>query len=315
MTLSKLGELGLLAELERRGLIAGVEHDAAQLGRRPGRHPGRARRGRPLPARLDRLARARLAGRRRQPERPRRLGRRAGGAGRHARAPACDRASRTSIELYEGIAETGVPVVGGDTTAAPVAMLSVTALGRSATASPAATGARPGDLLVVTGPLGAAGRRVSRAALRAAAASARRGQAAGCDGARDARHLRRDRRRRRPPRAPLGRPLHRRARPRPARSRARRSTTSASARTTSCWRPSTTRAGSRSSAASRQATASSSCSPAAAVRAPRLASTSSAPSGTTRTPRRKCARGRAPMTVSLASPCSNRITVGIESTS
>ena len=32
MRLSELGELGLLAELERRGLISGVENDAAQLG-------------------------------------------------------------------------------------------------------------------------------------------------------------------------------------------------------------------------------------------------------------------------------------------
>src|SRR6266699_1045087 len=31
MRLSQLGELGLLAELEARGLIVGVEHDAAQL--------------------------------------------------------------------------------------------------------------------------------------------------------------------------------------------------------------------------------------------------------------------------------------------
>src|SRR5688572_21695531 len=31
MRLSQLGELGLLAELERRDLVAGVEHDAAQL--------------------------------------------------------------------------------------------------------------------------------------------------------------------------------------------------------------------------------------------------------------------------------------------
>src|SRR5579872_7283717 len=31
MRLSEIGELGLLAELERRGLIAGVEHDAAEL--------------------------------------------------------------------------------------------------------------------------------------------------------------------------------------------------------------------------------------------------------------------------------------------
>jgi len=30
-TLSQTGELALLAELERRGLIAGVEHDAASL--------------------------------------------------------------------------------------------------------------------------------------------------------------------------------------------------------------------------------------------------------------------------------------------
>ena len=60
------------------------------------------------------------------------------------------------LELYEGIAETGVPVVGGDTTAAPQVVLSVTALGRSERV-PGRAGARPGDLLVVTGPLGAAG--------------------------------------------------------------------------------------------------------------------------------------------------------------
>src|SRR5687767_3950052 len=32
MRLSDVGELGLLAELESRGLIVGTEHDAAQLG-------------------------------------------------------------------------------------------------------------------------------------------------------------------------------------------------------------------------------------------------------------------------------------------
>src|SRR6201982_3413204 len=32
MRLSELGELGLLAELERRGLASGIEHDAAELG-------------------------------------------------------------------------------------------------------------------------------------------------------------------------------------------------------------------------------------------------------------------------------------------
>jgi thiamine-monophosphate kinase len=60
------------------------------------------------------------------------------------------------IELYEGIAEAGVPVVGGDTTRAPQLVLGVTALGRSERV-PGRGGARPGDLLVVTGPLGASG--------------------------------------------------------------------------------------------------------------------------------------------------------------
>ena len=60
------------------------------------------------------------------------------------------------LELYEGLAEAGVPVVGGDTTRADALFLTVTALGRSERV-PGRGGARPGDLLVVTGPLGAAG--------------------------------------------------------------------------------------------------------------------------------------------------------------
>ena len=32
MRLSDLGELGLLAELERRGLVQGIENDAAEIG-------------------------------------------------------------------------------------------------------------------------------------------------------------------------------------------------------------------------------------------------------------------------------------------
>jgi thiamine-monophosphate kinase len=60
------------------------------------------------------------------------------------------------LELYGGIAETGVPVVGGDTTRADMVVLSLTALGRSERV-PGRAGARPGDVLVVTGPLGGAG--------------------------------------------------------------------------------------------------------------------------------------------------------------
>ena len=60
------------------------------------------------------------------------------------------------LALYEGIAEAGVPVRGGDTTAAPIVCISVTALGRSERV-PGRAGAQPGDTLVVTGPLGGAG--------------------------------------------------------------------------------------------------------------------------------------------------------------
>jgi thiamine-monophosphate kinase len=60
------------------------------------------------------------------------------------------------LDLYEGIAETGVPVVGGDLSRAEELILSVTALGRSVRV-PGRAGARPGDELVVTGRLGAAG--------------------------------------------------------------------------------------------------------------------------------------------------------------
>jgi thiamine-monophosphate kinase len=59
------------------------------------------------------------------------------------------------IELYEGLAEAGVPVAGGDTTASPSLVLSVAAIGRSERV-PGRAGALPGDRLVVTGPLGGA---------------------------------------------------------------------------------------------------------------------------------------------------------------
>jgi thiamine-monophosphate kinase len=55
--------------------------------------------------------------------------------------------------LYEGMRETGVAVRGGDTTGGDRVYLSVTAIGRSERV-PGRAGAVPGDVLVVTGPLG-----------------------------------------------------------------------------------------------------------------------------------------------------------------
>ena len=155
MRLSELGELGLLAELECRGLISGVENDAAafvggfvvtQDTLVEGVH-----------FRLDWIG-------------WRELGFRAAAvnlsdlaaSGADPEALIVSLGAPGSLEdahvyeLYAGIAETGVRVAGGDTTSAAEVVLSVTALGRSERI-PGRGGARPGDLLVVTGALGAAG--------------------------------------------------------------------------------------------------------------------------------------------------------------
>ena len=155
MKLSELGELALLAELEDRGLIVGVADDAARLGGdliatqdalvenvhfRLDWLTWRELGWRAAAVNLSDLA--------------------ASGAEPEAllvtlAAPPQTRAADV-IEFYEGIAEAGVPVVGGDTTSSAVVVISVTALGHSRRV-PGRGGARPGDLLVVTGPLGAAG--------------------------------------------------------------------------------------------------------------------------------------------------------------
>ncbi|MEZ5100453.1 MAG: thiamine-phosphate kinase [Thermoleophilia bacterium] len=57
------------------------------------------------------------------------------------------------LELYEGLNEPGVPVRGGDTTSGHLLALTVTAIGRSSRV-PGRGGALPGDVVVVTGPLG-----------------------------------------------------------------------------------------------------------------------------------------------------------------
>lgn len=154
MELSQLGELGLLAELERRGLARGIEHDAAQVDGLVVTQDALVEN---VHFRLDwiswrdlgwRAAAVNLSDLAASAAEPIGLVVTVGAPGRtHA---------EDVFELYAGIGETGVPVIGGDTTRADVFVLSVTALGRSERV-PGRSGARPGDLLVVTGPLGGAG--------------------------------------------------------------------------------------------------------------------------------------------------------------
>src|SRR5262249_44481039 len=122
------------------------------------------------------------------------------------------------LELYEGIAEAGVTVVGGDTTAAGSVVVTVTALGRSVRV-PGRSGARAGDLLVVTGRLGAAGGGGRGGGGRPPASAPRRGQAARSHGPRHARRLRRDRGGRGAPGAAFRRAVRDRPRRGPARRR------------------------------------------------------------------------------------------------
>jgi thiamine-monophosphate kinase len=153
-TLADVGEFGLLAELEQRGLAQGIEHDAAvveglvvtQDALVEGVHfRFDLLNWRELGARAAAVNLSDLA---------------ASGADPLALLVSLALPAETEIddvlELYAGLNERGVPVRGGDTTRADRVVLSVTALGR-AERVPGRAGARPGDLVVVTGPLGAAG--------------------------------------------------------------------------------------------------------------------------------------------------------------
>jgi thiamine-monophosphate kinase len=155
MRLSELGELGLLAELERRGLAQRIEHDAAELEGGVVVTQDALVEG--VHFRLDWIS-------------WRDLGWRAAAVNLSDLA-ACgadpeglivslgapgETAVEDVLELYEGMTETSVPVIGGDTSEAERLFLSVSAVGRSGRV-PGRAGARPGDQLVVTGPLGAAG--------------------------------------------------------------------------------------------------------------------------------------------------------------
>lgn len=154
MTLAEIGELALLAELERRDLVEAVEHDAAQIAGLvvthdtlvEGVHFHLDRLGwRDLGWRVAAVNLSDLA---------------ASGAEPLALVVSLAAPGETPvagvIELYEGIAETAVPVRGGDTTAAEKLVVGATAVGRSDRV-PGRSGARPGDAIVVTGPLGASG--------------------------------------------------------------------------------------------------------------------------------------------------------------
>jgi thiamine-monophosphate kinase len=153
-TLGEVGEFGLLAELERRGLAEGIEHDAALVD---GLVVTQDALVEGVHFRFDLLS-------------WRELGSRAAavnisdlaasGADPVALLVSLGLPPESKLddvlELYAGLNERGVPVRGGDTTRADRVVLSVTALGRSDRV-PGRAGAQPGDLVVVTGPLGAAG--------------------------------------------------------------------------------------------------------------------------------------------------------------
>jgi thiamine-monophosphate kinase len=152
--LSELGEFGLLAELERRGLVSGQDAEGAVLEDGlvvtqdvlvVGVHfRSEWTSWRDLGYKAAAVNLSDLAAMAAHP-----VGLLVG------LAVPPETGDATIVELYEGIVQAGVPVLGGDTTAAGEFSVSVTAVGRSERV-PGRAGARPGDVLVVTGPLGGA---------------------------------------------------------------------------------------------------------------------------------------------------------------
>src|SRR5947208_127764 len=146
MKLAELGETGLLAELERRSLARGIEHDAAELG--DGLVVTQDALVEGVHFRLDWTS-------------FRELGYRAAAvnlsdlaaSGAEPQALLVTLAAPSGLdledvlELYEGLNEPGVPIAGGDTTAGPQLVLAVTAIGRSERV-PGRAGAKPGDAIV-----------------------------------------------------------------------------------------------------------------------------------------------------------------------
>jgi thiamine-monophosphate kinase len=154
LRLSELGEFELLAELERRGLLLGMDAEGAVLS--DGRVVTQDTLVEGVHFRLEWTS-------------WRDLGYKAAAVNLSDLAamgaepdellvalsvPPAEEAEHV-VELYEGLQETGVPVVGGDLTSSAAVAITIAALGRSERV-PGRAGAQPGDVLVVTGPLGAA---------------------------------------------------------------------------------------------------------------------------------------------------------------
>ena len=153
MRLSELGELELLAELEHRGLISGLDAEGAVLP--DGQVVTQDTLVEDVHFRLDwtswrdlgyKAAAVNLSD-------LAAMGAEPSGFLVSLAVPAAEDADNV-FELYEGLRETGVPVIGGDLTSSPSVSISITAVGRSERV-PGRAGARAGDVLVVTGPLGA----------------------------------------------------------------------------------------------------------------------------------------------------------------
>jgi thiamine-monophosphate kinase len=125
--LADVGELGLLAELERRGLAVRIDNDAAELS--GGRVVTQDALLEGVHFRLDWIS-------------WRELGFRAAAVnisdlaacGAEPEGLVVSLAARSDtvvadvVELYEGLAEAGVPVIGGDTSASDRLVLSITCL-------------------------------------------------------------------------------------------------------------------------------------------------------------------------------------------
>ena len=153
-TVAELGELGLLAELEQRGLAEGIEHDAAVIDGLVVTQDALVEN---VHFRFDLLSWSELGARAAAVNLSDLA---ASGADPLALLVSLGLPPETELEdvleLYAGLNERGVPVRGGDTTRAAGVVLSVTAIGR-ADRVPGRAGAQPGDVVVVTGSLGAAG--------------------------------------------------------------------------------------------------------------------------------------------------------------